>query len=92
MNEEQELLQAVSIGADAEAFIKSSLGRAIKQRALDEIDQAVEELKTVDPTDAKKITELQNQIWRASAFIVWLAEIIQEGQNAEKDLNPEYSE
>jgi hypothetical protein len=79
-------LQVMALGVEAEAFCKSSLGRALTQRAKDEIESGVEDLKEADPEDPKAIREIQNRIWRASAFIVWLAEIVQEGTNKEAEL------
>jgi len=92
MNDEQVLKRAVSLGEAAEAFIKSSIGKNLVAKAQSEIDQAVDGLKTVSPTDTLEITRLQNEIWRAESFIVWLAEIVQEGMNAEDELNPENTE
>ena len=87
MTDEQLMQQAVALGREAEGFIKSSLGRALLQRAKDEIAQAVEELKEVEPTDAKMVQHIQNRIWRAESFVVWLAEIVQVGTNMEAELN-----
>ncbi len=43
-------------------FLASDLGRCILGMAKQEIALALEELETADPTDAKRITEIINEI------------------------------
>jgi hypothetical protein len=86
MTGERELMRTAALGMDAEAFLGSTLGKQLVQRANDEIDAAVEELKRADPENVKQIRELQNHIWKAESFINWLGEIYQEGNNAELQL------
>ena len=86
MTDEQLDQAVIAVGKDAEAFIKSSLGRFITSRVQDEISLAVEELKKLPATDSPNIQIQQNKIWRAEALIVWLAEIVQEGRNMEQEI------
>lgn len=83
---ERELTATITGGQEAEAFLQSSLGRSLVQCAEAEMATAIEEIKTVDPTDAKAVTLLQNRIWRAESVQRWIAQIIQEGWNAEAEL------
>jgi len=86
MTDEQLDQAVIAVGKDAEAFIKSSLGRFITTRVQDEVLQAEQEFRQADPTDSKLITRIQNNIWRAESLIVWLAEIVQEGRNMEQEI------
>lgn len=90
MTDEQLLQRAITLGDEAEKFLQSSLGTALVERAHDEIFTAMERLKTHDPTDAKGIAALQNEIWRAESFVKWLGIIVDEGLDSEQELHPEY--
>lgn len=81
------LLRRVEIGLDAQRFLNTALGRDIQDRAVREVEDALIEMKTVDPTDVKRITELQFQIRVAEQFFVWLDQAIAEGNGAEQELN-----
>lgn len=70
------------MGKDAEAFLKSELGQYITGCAQQEIDEALEELKSVDPGDSKAIRTLQNKIKVAERVPKWLTEVINTGKNA----------
>ena len=86
MNREDELQAEMVIGDDARRFLESELGRTILGMADQEKTGALLGLAQVDASDAAKIRELQNVIWRADAFAGWLAELIQRGQDAENIL------
>lgn len=75
-------LSTAQLGVEAELFKSSGLGRHLNYRAESEIIDASQELCTVDPTDTKAITELQNKVYRANSFITWINEAIEEGDYA----------
>jgi hypothetical protein len=77
---------AIDFGFEVEAFLKSRLGSYLIKRAEADIEIAVEKLKTADPDDAKSIRVLQNEIYRAEAIQYWMAEAIQGGINAQREL------
>lgn len=80
--EEKQLEGMVGFGAQTEQFLKSDIGRYLLERSKEQVDAAVEELKRVDPEEAKKIRELQNTIARNEGVEQWLGEIIQAGWDA----------
>ena len=80
MNEE--LIAAAELGEEARNFLASDLGRCILGMAKQEVALAQEKLETVDPTDAKTITELQNHARMYRSFEQWLIELLDKGQNA----------
>lgn len=80
------LMETAGFGIEVEAFLNSPIGRYLVRRAHQEVDEAVEGLKKADPTDVRRITELQNLIHRAESFDSWLAEAVQEGWAAEQAL------
>lgn len=81
------LEQAISLGFQVEAFLQSDIGRYLVQRADEEIEAAVEELKLVAPEDATTIRALQGKIHVAESVQFWLAEAIQDGVNSMQELS-----
>ena len=84
--EAAQLYQDVDLGMQAESFLDSPVGKYLIARAEGEVEAAVEELKTVDCTDAKAIQTLQNKVYRAESIQYWLAEAIPAGLNAHDEL------
>lgn len=82
----QQLMQEVDLGLQVESFLNGPVGKYLIGRAEDEIAEAVQELKTVVPTDVEKITALQNVVHRAESIQYWLAEAVQAGLNAQQEL------
>jgi hypothetical protein len=76
----------VQLGIDIEAFLNGTVGKYLASRVNEEVDAALCLLATVDPDDAKKIRELQNQHWRASSFKDWLVEAMAAAKYAESEL------
>lgn len=85
----KELLAEAIIGRDAEDFIQSDLGQFMIGCAEQESQEALEQLKRVLPWRRRKITELQNKIWRAESFQTWLAELVIKGKQATSQLEEE---
>ena len=81
------LLKAVDLGFQAEAFLRSDIGRYLVSRAEAQIEEAVEVLKEADPEDPKTIRALQNTIAVAESIQYWLADVIQQGENAQQQLH-----
>lgn len=82
----REYMEQVKFGIEVESFLSGKVGSYLIKRAHKEIDEAVEELKRVDATDASLVQQIQNKIWRAESIDEWLAEKVQEGWNAEEQL------
>jgi hypothetical protein len=76
-----------AMGRDALDFLKTDLGRYLVGCAKQEAEDATHELKTVWPWRKRRITELQNRIWRAESFSGWLADLILQGKAAEMQLD-----
>lgn len=81
-----ELFAEAMIGKDVEEFIQSDIGRYLIGCAEQESSDALEQLKRVFPWRRRKITELQNRIWRAESFQSWLAELVIQGKQALQQL------
>lgn len=77
--ERQELLERASFGKQVELFWGSAVGQYLENRALEEYTQAITELKTVDPTDFRKVLMLQSKVWRAESFKEWLSQAVTDG-------------
>lgn len=81
------LLKTVDLGFQAQAFLESDIGQYLVKRAEAQVEEAVEDLKQSDPENPKGIRALQHKIHVAEQVLYWLAEVIQEGRNAEAELN-----
>jgi uncharacterized FAD-dependent dehydrogenase len=82
----RELEAVITLGMDAEAFMRSNVGRYLAQRAAEEIEVARTSLETVDPEDAKAVRDLQFVIAVARATTSWMKEAIDDGRNAAEQL------
>jgi hypothetical protein len=76
------LLEQGALGAEAQDFLDSPLGRIVLAQARSEAVEALSKLRTVLPWRRRKITELQNAVWRAEAFESWLRGIVATGRQA----------
>ena len=77
-----ELIATAELGEEAKRFLESDLGKVMVGLAQQEADLAREALETVDPTDTKKITKLQNEVKVSRWFSQWLAELLHDGEAA----------
>lgn len=84
-----ELYAEAILGKDAEEFLTSDIGRFIIARADEETQEAIRQLKTCFPWRRRKITDLQNRIWRAESVQSWLGELIIRGRQAMDQLEHE---
>ena len=82
MRENEQLLRIQALGEEAERFITSPLGKFMIERAEGEVEEAVEALKVIDPSESGEIRILQNKIKTGEDFQYWLAEAVQDGTNA----------
>jgi hypothetical protein len=83
------LMDTAVFGERVSQFLKTDIGQYLIDRADDQRDAAVEELKKVDAWDARVITKLQHQIWMIEQFKTWLADAVVAGLQAEKALQGE---
>jgi len=81
-----ELFAEAIIGRDAEDFVNSDIGRYVIGCAEQEANEAIAQLKNVYPWRRRKITELQNKIWRAESIQTWISELIIKGRQAQQQL------
>lgn len=80
--DEDRLEDMVRFGVEAEAFLKSSIGRYLLERSQEQVDAALHELSTIDPCNSRDIRRLQNVIQRNRDVESWLGEIVQAGWEA----------
>ena len=81
-----ELYAEAIIGRDAEDFANSDIGRYVIGCAEQEASEAMAQLKNIYPWRRRKITELQNKIWRAESMQTWISELIIKGRQAQQQL------
>jgi len=79
---DRELSAQVYLGEKADTFWRDDLGKYIIARILEDIESAVEKLKTVSPVNSKKIIMHQNRIAIAEAVPRYFNELIIEGKQA----------
>lgn len=52
------------------------------RKAREQSQTAIDQLKTVDPENAKAVRALQNQVMLADSIAGWLGDVVHEGQVA----------
>ena len=82
-----DIIHEAQLGIEAEAFKNSKLGLYLRDKAENEIMDASSELTTVNPKDVDRITELQNQVYRANSILIWIEEAIENGDYAINEIN-----
>jgi hypothetical protein len=80
--ESNELLERAAFGKQVELFWGSAIGQYLQNRARDQYTAAVQELKTVDPTDWRAVAKLQQSMVIAENFESWLSEAVIDGAKA----------
>lgn len=76
------LLEQGALGEDTKDFLASPIGRVVLTLAREEAKEALSKLRTVHPWRRRRITELQNAVWRAESFETWLRSVVATGQQA----------
>lgn len=83
----RQLMESAATGEAAKMFLNSELGKHITQRAVGEIDEAIDGLVEADPFDGKAVAEMQTRIKVAKQAVMWLTDAIAEGDNALRQLH-----
>jgi len=90
MDEDKQVLMAqVILGDEAEKFMKSDLGRYIKGRIDQDIQELKDKLVEIDPEDINNIRKIQNEIRLRNLVLNYFKELIIEGQQALQILQEE---
>jgi len=74
------------MGAEAERFLQSNVGKYMVQRAEALRERGIAYITAVSPTDTAAIIEAQMQIRMADNFQQWIADLLQEGEEAERQV------
>ena len=82
----RERLATIELGLDAGQFLHTKLGQYLEKRAQDTALEAMQALKTCDPADAKVVQALQNAVFRAESFILWLDDCINQSKVAQNEV------
>ena len=77
-------VRSAVFGKQVEDFINGDIGSYLLGRVDDELQSAQAALNKCSPWRRRRITELQNQIWRCESFKDWLADAVISGQQAMK--------
>ena len=77
-----ELLDRAEFGRQVELFWGSRVGGYLRTRAQQEYTEAIQELKSVDPTDSKAVMRAQANVWKSESFEQWLTEAMIDGFKA----------
>lgn len=84
-----EMLELAKLGIEAEAFLRSPLGKFLRKKAEDEIDAATQELIDCAPNDFFGNRDIRNKIHVARMFLVWVSDAINIGRAAHEQLDDE---
>lgn len=77
-----ELLDRAAFGRQVELFWGSPIGGYLRERARTCYSDAIQALKSVDPTDARAVIRAQADVWKAEEFERWLSEAVLDGLKA----------
>jgi len=77
------------LGVEAEAFMRSTLGRYLLERAELDISQGYEKLFKVSPSDTTGNIEARMAIQVPMDFIKWIREVVESGKLAVDELHDE---
>ena len=86
LNPDDPIIHTAVFGKVVENFLNTELGKYLVGRAEREVEEAIDQLKSVAPWRRRRITELQNEIKNGERFQAWLADAIIEGQQALKTI------
>lgn len=89
MFETDALFETAIFGKQVENFLTSEIGTYLLNKTKDEEQSATHQLAKVSPWRRRRIQQLQNQIWRAQQFQIWLADAIADGHQATRLLEGE---
>jgi hypothetical protein len=81
-SERESLIRIVDFGDEVDQFIKSRVGQYMLQMASIHVEEAVDKLKYIEPTEVIEIRKLQNKIWVAENVQQWLLEAVHSGLQA----------
>lgn len=78
----QELLERAGFGKEVELFWGSGIGQYLRNRAQECYSEAIQNLKSVDPTDTRAVIKAQNEARVAEMFEQWLSQAVLDGLKA----------
>ena len=87
-----ELLERAGFGREVELFWGSGVGQYLRTRAQECYTEAIQTLKSVDPTDPRAVMKAQNDVRVAEMFEQWLTEAVTDGLKALELLDGESAE
>lgn len=79
---DSDLFETAIFGKVVENFLSSDIGNYLLEQAKTEEEESTAALIRTSPWRRRRIQQLQNQVWRAQQFQVWLADAIVAGQQA----------
>lgn len=85
----EHLVETAVFGKQCEQFLESDIGIYLLARAEQESFEATQKLKVINWDDQDGIRRLQNKIYVAESFKVWMTEAIHQGKQALKLIEEE---
>jgi hypothetical protein len=85
-------MDKAQLGIDTEAFFQTRLGKSIVHRANAERFRALLALAEIDATDTQKVVAIQNEARLPVMLLTWLKGFVQEGREAEIQLQENETE
>jgi hypothetical protein len=88
----QELFERAGFGKEVDLFWGSGIGQYLRNRAQACYSEAIQSLKSVDPTDTRAVMKAQNEARVAEMFEQWLSQAVLDGLKALEILEGEESD
>lgn len=91
LDPEEPLVRWAVFGKKVEQFLQSDIGDFLLKKSQREVQEAVEALKVVDPTDIEGVRKLQNAVKLAESFQSWLGDAVAAGLQSIAQLEEEHA-
>lgn len=86
LNPEDPNVRSAQFGRQVELFLEGDIGSHLLKKASEEIEEAIKQLKEVDPYDARAVQKAQNKVKVAESIAGWLGSAVLEGHEAIEEL------
>lgn len=89
LDPEDPTVRTAVFGQQVTDFMESPVGQYLEARVLSELEDATRRLKTIDPAVWSDVYRIQLEIKWAENYLAWLGAAMQDGLNAEAQLEGE---
>lgn len=86
LNPDDPTVRWAAFGRQVELFLESDIGVFIVKQAEKQIEDAICDLKAIDPYDNRGVQKAQNKVKVAESILEWLGDAVRAGHQAIEEL------